>query len=403
LVDDVERYLERAAAPARQKKEGTRPAAEPGRIVVAEDDDRIRDLLCDYLRSQGHEVMAARDGVEALEIIRSGSFDLLLTDIEMPRANGFQVLDQITADPKLCGLPAIVISGHGELEGIAHCITMGADDYLPKPFNRVILGARVSSSLEKKRLRAQTEHERRRYNELLNSILPPSIVAELSQTDTVRPRRCENVAVVFADIVGFTSYCDHRQDEPEVVVQYLRQMFEAWEEMALGLGVQKIKTIGDAFMGASGLIEESVNPVLDCVLLGIRMIEFTQGLRDDQGRPLGFDLRVGVHIGPVVAAVLGHRQSLYDLWGDTVNVASRLESHGRPGCVNLSIPAWTRIRHLVCGETRGICTLKGKPEPVEIVHLQPPTVVVAIPPCDVKTGTAVGVDRSAAELELAPV
>ena len=335
--------------------------------------------------------MPARDGIEALEIIRSASFDLLLTDIEMPRANGFVVLDQIAADSRLRGLPVIVISGHGELEGIAHCITMGADDYLPKPFNRVILGARVNSSLEKKRLREQTERDRRRYNELLNAILPPTIVAELSQTNAVRPRRCEKVAVVFADIVGFTQYCDHRQDDPEVVVQHLRKMFEAWEEMAVSLGVQKIKTIGDAFMGASGLLEKSMNPVLDCVRLGIRMIEFTQGMRNDEGRPLGFDLRVGVHVGPVVAAVLGHRQSLYDLWGDTVNVASRLESNGRPGCVNLSIPAWTCISEFVCGEARGICKLKGKPEPVEIIHLEPRTIVVTVPECDSDAVTSVEV------------
>jgi class 3 adenylate cyclase len=382
LVDDLERYLERVSAPAQRIDEPTRRAAEPGRIVVAEDDDGIRDLLCDYLRSQGHEVSPAKDGIDALEIIRSGSFDLLLTDIEMPRANGFEVLDQIAADSQLRGLPVIVISGHGELEGIAHCITMGADDYLPKPFNRAILGARVNSSLEKKRLREQTERDRRRYNELLNAILPPSIVSELSQTNAVRPRRCEKVAVVFADIVGFTQYCDHRQDDPEIVVQHLRKMFESWEEMAVSLGVQKIKTIGDAFMGASGLLEKSVNPVLDCVRLGLRMIEFTQGMRDDEGRPLGFDLRVGVHVGPVVAAVLGHRQSLYDLWGDTVNVASRLESNGRPGCVNLSIPAWTSISDLVCGEARGFCKLKGKPEPVEVIHLEPRTIVVTFPECD---------------------
>jgi adenylate cyclase len=395
LVDDLERYLARAAAPAQKSKARMPRAVEPGRIVVAEDDDRIRDLLCDYLRSQGHEVLAAKDGVEALEIIRSGSFDLLLTDIEMPRANGFDVLAQITADPEHRGLPVIVISGHGELEGIAHCITMGAEDYLPKPFNRVILSARVNASLEKKRLREQTEHQRRRYNELLNSILPASIVAELSETNAVRPRRCDHVAVLFADIVGFTTYCDRRQDEPEVVVQHLRRMFEAWEEMASLLGVQKIKTIGDAFMAASGLLEQAVNPVLDCVLLGIRMIEFAQGMRDDEGRPLGFDLRVGIHIGPVVAAVLGRRQSLYDLWGDTVNVAARLESHGQPGCVNLSVEAWQLISDLVHGETRGICTLKGKPEPVEIIHLQPPTVVVKVPPTDGNGITPPGVDLSA--------
>jgi adenylate cyclase len=158
-------------------------------------------------------------------------------------------------------------------------------------------------------------------------------------------------------------------------------------------------------MGASGLLEKAVNPVLDCVLLGIRMIEFTQGMRDDEGRRLGFDLRVGVHIGPVVAAVLGRRQSLYDLWGDTVNVAARLESHGQPGCVNLSVDAWNVVSHLVCGETRGICTLKGKPHPVEVIHLQPPTVVVTIPPSGGAAITPEVVVLSATESDgmLAPV
>jgi class 3 adenylate cyclase/CheY-like chemotaxis protein len=380
LVDGLQRYLERCAGPGGLGQAEVRPAAEPGRIVVAEDDDRIRELLCEYLRSLGHGVVAARDGLEALEIIRSGPFDLLLTDIEMPKANGLQVLDQIAADPNLCGLPVIVISGHGELEAIAHCITMGAEDYLPKPFNRVILSARVNAALEKKRLRERTEQQRRRYNELLLSILPASIVGELLQTNTVRPRRCEEVAVLFADIVGFTSYCDHRQEQPELVVQYLRRMFEAWEEMAQALGVQKIKTIGDAFMGASGLLEDVENPVLNCVLLGIQMIEFTQAMCDEDGNPLGFDLRVGIHYGPVVAAVLGRRQSLYDLWGDTVNVASRLESNGRPGCVNLSVQAWRCISDLARGETRGFANLKGKGEPVEIIHLQWQAVVLDLPP-----------------------
>ena len=220
--------------------------------------------------------MAARDGLEALEIIRSRPFDLLLTDIEMPRANGFQLLDHIAADPQLSGIPVIVISGHGELEGIAHCITMGAEDYLPKPFNRVILNARVNASLEKKRLRERTEQQRRRYNELLLSILPASIVAELSQTNTVRPRRCDDVAVLFADIVGFTQYCDRQQNQPELVVQLPAADVRSLGGDGFGLGVQKIKTIGDAFMGASGLLEDAENPVLDCVRLGFQMIEFTQ-------------------------------------------------------------------------------------------------------------------------------
>jgi class 3 adenylate cyclase len=373
-IDGLERYLERASS--RAGGGAAVPAVEPGRIVVAEDDASLSDLLCCYLRAQGHDVVPARDGIEALEIIRSRSFDLLLTDIEMPRASGYEVLDRVYADPALRNIPVIVVSGHSELEGIAHCITMGAEDYLPKPFNRAILSARVNASLEKKRLRERTEQQRKQYDELLHAILPAPVVTELAQSKTVRPRRHDQVAVLFADIVGFTPYCDRHRDRPELVVEPLGRMFEAWEEIAAAQGVQKIKTIGDAFMAVSGLLEERTNPVLDCVRFSLDVIRATQGMKDDQGLPLGFNLRVGIHRGPVVAGVLGRRQSLYDLWGDTVNTAARLETHGRPGCINLSAVAWSSIAGWVRGESRGTCCLKGKSEPMEVIYLDPAQIVI---------------------------
>jgi class 3 adenylate cyclase len=375
-IDGLQRYLARASSRGIHQPCAAGPAPEPGKIIVAEDDANLRDLLCDYLRAQGHEVVSARDGVEALEIIRSRSFDLLLTDVEMPRANGYELLERVGADPNLCSIPVIVVSGHGELEGIAHCISMGAEDYLPKPFNRVILSARVNASLEKKRLRERTEQQRKQYDELLHAILPAPVVSELAQSKTVRPRRHDQVAVLFADIVGFTPYCDRHRDEPELVVLHLRRMFEAWEEIAVARGVQKIKTIGDAFMAVSGLLEERTNPVLDCVCFSLDVIRFTQDLCDEAGRPLGFNLRVGIHKGPVVAGVLGRRQSLYDLWGDTVNTAARLESHGKSGCINLSSLAWSSIAGCVSGETRGTCCLKGKSAPMEVVYLDPAHVTI---------------------------
>jgi adenylate cyclase len=381
--DDVQAYLDRAGLSSEDEGclDADLPNAEPGLILVADDSEPILELLCQQLRGQGHEVIPARDGQELLMKLGSRPFDLILTDLEMPRVNGFQVLERLKADPRLSEIPVIVISGHGELDGIAHCIKRGAEDYLPKPFNRTILKARVDSCLEKKRLRDRHELQRRRYDELLHAILPGPIVAELAATDTVRPVRREDVAVLFADVVGFTTYCDRLHDRPEVVVQHLRRLFEAWEEIAAASGVQKIKTIGDAFMAAAGLLEDAANPVLDCVYCGLKMIQATQALRDDEGNPLGWDLRVGIEIGPVVAGVLGRKQSLYDLWGDTVNVAARLESHGDRGCVNLSTKAWLRVADRF--PSRGMSTrrvLKGKPEPVEIFHLDPVN-PVRIPGC----------------------
>lgn len=372
-IDDLQRYLDRVADPNDPGEGALEPAAEPGLILVAEDHEAIRNLLCDQLRAQGHEVVPARDGIEALALLGERSFDLVLTDLEMPGVNGLQVLERLKGDPRLASIPAVVISGHGELEGIAHCIKRGAEDYLPKPFNRAILKARVDACLEKKRLRDRNEHQRQRYDELLHSILPAPVVSELVQTDSVKPRRLDSVAVLFSDIVGFTPFCDRYQDQPEVVLQHLRRMFEGWEALAAELGVNKIKSIGDGFMAAAGLFEAGEDPVVSCVRFGLRMIRFTQELRDEDGAPLEFNLRVGLHVGPVICGVLGRRQSLYDLWGDTVNIAARLESHGRPGCVNLSSDAWTRVAGLVTGEDRGSCLLKGKTRPMEIVYLDAQT------------------------------
>jgi class 3 adenylate cyclase len=376
LIDETVKALRSVAKAPRDETaddDAIGAGIEPGRILVAEDDESICHLLCEYLRAQGHTIVSARGGTEAIERLKAEPFDLVLTDLVMPGGDGFDVLRFLKANVQFNAIPAIVISGHGALEDIARSIAMGAVDYLPKPFNRTILRARVGASLEKKRLRDRVEQQRQRNDDLLRSILPGPVADELILTDTVIPRRTENVAVLFADIVNFTAYCDQLRAEPERVLEHLRRMFESWEIMAQECGVEKIKTIGDAFMAAAGLLNSVPNPVLSCVRLGLRMIDFTRSLTDEQGKLLGFDLRVGIHIGPVVSGLLGRRQSLFDLWGDTVNLASRVESHGNPGCVNLSAEAWKQIKGLVRGETREFMTIKGKPEPVEIIHLDPST------------------------------
>ncbi|MFO0953355.1 MAG: adenylate/guanylate cyclase domain-containing protein [Isosphaeraceae bacterium] len=337
---------------------------------MAEDNDLIREQLCRNLRDQGHEVVAASDGLEALMLVRTRPFDLVLTDIEMPhcerlpRPGGPQGRPRTVRDPRDRHLGA----RRADLDRPLH---LGRGRGLPPQAVQQDHPARVDACLEKKRLRDRNECQRRRYEELLHAILPAPVVAELSLTNEVRPRRHEAAAVLFADIVGFTRYCDARKDRPEVVVQYLRRMFEAWEEIASGYGVLKIKTIGDAFMAACGLLEDVPNPVESCVLLGLRMIEFTQGLCDDEGNRLGFNLRVGVHVGPVIAGVLGRKQSLYDLWGDTVNTASRLESHGKPGCVNLSEEAWSRVSERFSPAESETLKLKGKDVPVRVFRIDP--------------------------------
>jgi adenylate cyclase len=330
-----------------------------GRVLVADDNETNRDIVRRRLEVQGHCVSLAANGAQALEMIECEQPDVVLLDIIMPEMNGFDVLRHLKANPQTRELPVIMISSLDELDIVVRCIEMGAEDFLPKPFNPVLLQARIGACLEKKRLRErevcylrQIEQEKRRADELLQVILPAEIVAELKLNNCVRPRRHENVAVLFADIVNFTPYCE--QHSPEHVLTYLQKLVEMWEESAQRHGVEKIKTVGDAFMAVSGLLKEAENPVLNCVRCGMEMIAATQSL------PTGWNLRIGIHCGQVVAGVLGRRTYLFDLWGDTVNTAARMESHGVQGAITLSAAAWQTIENSCRGTSMGCVTVKGK-------------------------------------------
>lgn len=339
--------------------DGEPSTQETGRLLVVDDNETNRRILERRLLSQGHDVALAENGTDALRMLAERPFDLVLLDILMPEIDGFDVLVRMKSDERLRDIPVIMISALDATDVVVRCIQAGAEDYLPKPFNPVMLKARVSACLEKKRLRErekehlrQIERERRRADELLHVILPSSIVAELKRENRVRPRRYENVAVLFADIVNFTPYCD--RNAPEEVMSLLQRLVVAWEESALRHNVEKIKTIGDAFMAASGLLNRRGDPVLNCLRCGVEMIESTRKLASE------WNLRVGIHCGQVVGGILGQRQYLFDLWGDTVNTAARMESGGKPGSITMSEVAWRVVEHHCIGSCIRKVLIKGK-------------------------------------------
>ncbi|HLH24781.1 MAG TPA: adenylate/guanylate cyclase domain-containing protein [Chloroflexota bacterium] len=342
---------------------------EHGSLLVVDDNALNRDVLARRLERLGYTVATAENGRQALAMLRAAPYDLVLLDILMPELDGYQVLRQLKADEQLRHIPVVVLSAIDELESVVRCVELGADDYLPKPFNPALLRARIGASLEKKRLRdqevwyrQQIEAERQRADELLHVILPDEIVRELKTTDAVQPRRYEHVAVLFCDIVGFTPYCDQRQ--PQEVLTSLQQLVEVYEDLAARYEMQKIKTIGDAFMAVAGLLTPVENPVLNCVRCGLDMIAAAPRLTAE------WTVRVGVHVGPVVAGVLGRRQYLFDLWGDTVNTAARMESSGVAGTVTLSRAAWDAVATHYPGERVGAIPVKGKGD-LEVFRIAP--------------------------------
>jgi CheY-like chemotaxis protein len=321
-----------------------------GHVLIVDDSDFNRDILARGLYRQGHHFALARNGQQALELIAAHAFDMVLLDIMMPGLNGIQVLEHLKADPKLRHLPVIVIASLDEIDSVVRCIQMGADDYLPKPFNPVLLKARIGGCLEKKWLRdhqhlylEQIQKGQERYDALLHGTLPEPIAAELAATNAVRPRRYDNVAILSAEVSGLGAYCD--QHPPEEVGQALQQMAEAWGDVARRHGVERVRTTGDTFLAAGGLFQPTDSPILDCVHCALELIAMGQALAGRWG------VRVGIHAGPAVAGVLGRRPYQFGLWGETVDTATQVARASRPGTVTLSGAAWQPIERQCRGES----------------------------------------------------
>ncbi len=315
------------------------PPAERGRLLVVDDNSANRELLQQLLGQLGHSVLSAASGQEALSNLEHSSFDLILLDVLMPGMDGFAVLDRLKANPAWKHIPVLMVSALDNMQSVINGIARGAEDYLTRPFDELLLRARVGACLEKKRLRDREQEHLQRIDRLLHAIFPPEAVSELTATGSIQPRRHDKVGVCFMDVVGFTSFCDLHADQPEEVMRHLEWYVEMFEEVAGRHGVQKIKTIGDAFLMVSGLLRPVENPVLQLV----RCAE--EVLRRIPKGPAGWQLRVGIHVGPVVAGTLGGSQYSFDLWGSTVNIAARLESLGHPGAITLSDTAWEEISH----------------------------------------------------------
>ena len=342
-----------------------------GHVLVVDDNPGNRDVLKRRLERMGCEVDLAASGPEALDKLDGLLVDVVLLDVLMPEMSGIEVLQAIKGRADITHLPVIMISALDQLDSVVHCLELGAEDYLPKPFNPVILRARVSASLTRKRARdqemawqRQLESEKRRADALLHAIFPDRIVAELKGTGEVQARNHANVAVLFCDIVGFTDHC--ARHPPGQVRDQLQELTEALEELCLAFSLEKIKTIGDAFMAASGLIDDDDPLATDrAVRCGLEMIRIAPTLSS------GWQVRVAIHTGPVIAGVVGRRKYQYDLWGDTVNTAARIEGLTQPGELWASSAVAEQLGPDWQARSLGTHALKGRGR-MELVHIARP-------------------------------
>jgi class 3 adenylate cyclase/signal transduction histidine kinase len=334
-----------------------------GKILVVDDNASNRDLLLRRLEREGHRAVEAQSGRQALQILDIEEVDLILLDLMMPDMNGLQVLERLKGNERLRGIPVIMISGLQETDSVIRCIEAGAEDYLPKPFDQVLLRARINACLERKHWRdreigylAQLKAEKERSDALLRSILPGQIVGRLNSGEVVIADRFDNVTILFCDLVGFTKVA--ARIAPGQLVENLNRIFSAFDILAGDLGIEKIKTIGDAYMAAAGLPEARPDHAEVMGELALQMLEALEQINRDA--KVRFRARIGMHAGPVVAGVIGRHKFIYDVWGDTVNVASRLEACSLPGRIQVLDEMRGALEHRYEFEPRGVISLRGK-------------------------------------------
>jgi len=339
-------------------------------VLVVDDSRTLRMLLIRELNAIGIvKITEAVNGQDAMDKIHAEQFDLMLIDMEMPELDGLEVLKLVKADALLRNLPVIVISGAEQFDKTVECIQIGAEDYLPKPFNSVLLRARVFSSLEKKRLRdidqgriveLQKEKEllsleQMKTDKLMLNILPKPIADRLKRGESNIAGNYPEVTVLFSDLVGFTKMSS--QKSAGDLVKLLNDLFSRFDRRAEALGLEKIKTIGDAYMAVGGLPIPRSDHADICAEMALGMFDDLTEFNKQYDAELA--MRIGLNTGPVVAGVIGFTKFSYDLWGNTVNTASRMESTSISGRIQMSTSTRDHLSPSFIIEERELMECKG--------------------------------------------
>jgi adenylate cyclase len=339
---------------------GRAPAA--GRILIADDNRMNRLLLARGLEHEGHTVVFAEHGAEALELLRAGQFDLILLDVLMPELDGYGVLAELSDDLHLRDIPVIVTSALDELDSVVRCLEMGAEDYLTKPVNPVLLSARINSSLEKKRLRDQQR-------ELIGKFATKEVAEDLLTSGFSLGGRYVEASAMFCDIRSFTTIAEAQ--DPGETIELLNDYYTLMMDAIDGEGGIVNQMVGDGLMAIFGAPLPRDDHRQAAVLAARQMIELIRLFNEERAAREAVQIQIGVGVasGQVIAGYTGtHHRATYTCVGDTVNVAARLESHtkevGRP----ILIDEQTRLGlgDDIAVEPQGELLVKGKTEPVTV-------------------------------------
>lgn len=354
-------------------------------LLVVDDNEDNRYTLTRRLKREGYtNLTTANDGRQALELLQSRKFDLILLDIMMPELDGYQVLEHLKADAGLRHLPVIMISAIEDVASVVRCIELGAEDYLPKPFDATLLRARVGASLEKKALRDEVHH--------WNTKLEARVQEQVAQLDRLgrlkgffSPQLAEaivngggeellkthrrEVVVVFLDLRGFTTFTD--SSEPEEVMGVLGEYHRVMGQLIMAHEGTLERFAGDGMMIFFNDPIKLDNPTANAVKMALEMqAKFVLLRMAWKKRGYDLDLGIGIALGYATLGAIGFEGRWdYACIGSVTNFAARLCSEAKGGQILTNQKTLSRIEDAVQAEPLGEVTLKGIAHPVPLFNI----------------------------------
>lgn len=383
-------------------------------ILCADDSPVQAIMLKRTLTQAGFQVITVKNALEAFEVLKTQKIDLIITDVNMPKMDGYEFCRLVKEDANLCRIPLILCTTLSDPANLIKGIEVGANNYITKPWNDQNLLALIDDLLkvplhpksneiaeevifnrqhfyiqtgrqailnfllstyqniqkQNEELYQLREEVQKAYNQLaltqkeqeqiLLNIFPETVAQELMAYGSVTPIRYEAASILFVDFVEFSKSTLHM--DPQNLVEALNCYFEKFDEIIDKHRLERIKTIGDGYMCAGGVPKASTTHAIDCASAALEILNFVEESASSiqNQHHVSWKVRIGIHTGPLVAGVVGKKRLAYDIWGETVNLASRMESHSTPNKINISSTTYEQIRDFCVCEPRGGVKIKNK-------------------------------------------
>lgn len=341
------------------------------KILIVDDHPANVVLLERVLEGAGYDtVTSTMDPRAVCDLHGTHRYDLIILDLQMPGMDGFEVIEGLKKIETNGYLPVLVVTAQPDHK--LRALQAGAKDFVTKPFDMAEVLMRVQNMLEVRLLHVEIRRKNDELNKLLDQVMaerkvserlalhmpPDSIAARLKARPDVTADSFADVTVLIADIVGFKEMTP--AVAPEELALVLDEIFASFDDLAEGRGLKKVKTLGNSYMAAAGVPVASEDHAARAAHLALDMVAALERFNDRPGYAL--QVRIGLATGAVVAGVIGKRMFLYDVWGDTVNTASRMESHGVAGRVQVSESTRVLLSPPFVLEERGALEVEGQGE-----------------------------------------